>query len=168
MAAVRPPGPEVGEVVDGTLPGAEGSELRYRLYRPATPGPHPMVAYFHGGGWVLGSHDSDDPFCRDLCVRADAVIVDLRGNPGVLRLHLRRPVSLGGEVRAVEPIGNRQDDPTLRFGPVEIVANFENLLDVKQPDYSPLVRPAPTTGGRWTTGIRPVPTQPAPASVSLP
>jgi cation diffusion facilitator CzcD-associated flavoprotein CzcO/acetyl esterase/lipase len=74
-AAQRPPGPEVGEIVDGTFPGADGSELAYRLYRPETPGPHPVVAYFHGGGWVLGAHDSDDPFCRDLCVRTGALIV---------------------------------------------------------------------------------------------
>ena len=67
-AAMRPPGPEVGEIVDGTLPGPAG-DLDYRLYRPATPGPHPIVVYFHGGGWVLGSETSDDPFCRDLCVR---------------------------------------------------------------------------------------------------
>ena len=73
-AAVRPPGPDVGEIVDGTYPGAAG-DLNYRLYRPATPGPHPVVAYFHGGGWVLGSHDSDDPFCRDLCVRSGAIIL---------------------------------------------------------------------------------------------
>ena len=32
--AMSPPGPEVGEVVDGTLPGADGSTLDYRLYRP--------------------------------------------------------------------------------------------------------------------------------------
>ena len=76
MAAERPPGPDVGEVVDGALPGAAG-DLPYRLYRPATPGPHPVVAYFHGGGWVLGSLDSDDPLCRDLCVRADAVVVSV-------------------------------------------------------------------------------------------
>ena len=73
-AAVRPPGPDVGEIIDGTLPGAVG-ELAYRLYRPQSEGPHPIVAYFHGGGWVLGGHDSDDPFCRDLCVRSDAIIV---------------------------------------------------------------------------------------------
>jgi cation diffusion facilitator CzcD-associated flavoprotein CzcO/acetyl esterase/lipase len=72
--AARPPGPEVGETVDGVFPGAAG-DLEYRLYRPASPGPHPVVVYFHGGGWVLGSHDSDDPFCRDLCVRSDMVIV---------------------------------------------------------------------------------------------
>jgi len=76
-AAIRPPGPDVGEIVDGTLPGADGSELEYRLYRPATDGPHPIVAYFHGGGWVLGSHEADDPLCRDLCVQSGAVIVSV-------------------------------------------------------------------------------------------
>lgn len=40
-----------------------------------------------------------------------------------------------------------------QFGPVEIVANFENLLDVRQTRYHPLVLPAPTVGGRWTTDV---------------
>jgi acetyl esterase/lipase len=74
FSAQRPPGPQVGEIVDGVYPGAAGP-LNYRLYRPATPGPHPLVVYFHGGGWVLGHHASDDPLCRDLCVRSDCVIV---------------------------------------------------------------------------------------------
>ena len=76
MAAERPPGPQVGEVVDGTLPGAAGP-LTYRLYRPANAGPHPIIVYFHGGGWVLGSYDSDDPFCRDICVRSSAIVVSV-------------------------------------------------------------------------------------------
>jgi acetyl esterase/lipase len=75
-SAQRAPGPEVGEMVDGVLPGA-GGDLNYRLYRPATPGPHPVVVYYHGGGWVLGSHDSDDPMCRDLCVRSGALIISV-------------------------------------------------------------------------------------------
>ncbi len=75
-AAMRPPGPEVGEIVDGTLPGAVG-ELAYRLYRPATAGPHSVVVYFHGGGWVLGNAQSDDPFCRDLCVQSGCLIVSV-------------------------------------------------------------------------------------------
>lgn len=74
-AAERPPGPDVAEVVDGVIPGPAG--LTYRLYRPASPGPHPIVAYFHGGGWVLGDLDSDDPLCRDLCARSDAVVVSV-------------------------------------------------------------------------------------------
>ena len=82
MGEQRPDGPPVGEIVDGTLAGAEG-DLAYRLFRPASPGPHPIVAYFHGGGWVIGSETSDDPLCRDLCVRSDAIIlsVDYRHAP---------------------------------------------------------------------------------------
>jgi acetyl esterase/lipase len=76
LLAGRPPGPEVGEIVDGVLAGAAG-DLRYRLYRPVGLGPHPIVAYFHGGGWVLGSHESDDPLCRDLCLRSGAIVVSV-------------------------------------------------------------------------------------------
>jgi acetyl esterase/lipase len=74
MSAALPPGPDVGEIVDGVLPGATG-DLAYRLYRPPTPGPHPIVVYFHGGGCVLGDAISDDPLCRDLCARSDAVVI---------------------------------------------------------------------------------------------
>jgi cation diffusion facilitator CzcD-associated flavoprotein CzcO/acetyl esterase/lipase len=76
LGAARMPGPEVGDVLDGRLPGAVG-ELPYRLYLPASPGPHPVIAYFHGGGWVVGDHDSDDPLCRDLCDRIGAVVVSV-------------------------------------------------------------------------------------------
>jgi cation diffusion facilitator CzcD-associated flavoprotein CzcO/acetyl esterase/lipase len=74
--AGRPAGRPVGEVVDGTLPGS-GGPLPYRLYQPATPGPHPVVVYFHGGGWVLGDEQSDDPFCRDLCRRSGMIFVSV-------------------------------------------------------------------------------------------
>jgi cation diffusion facilitator CzcD-associated flavoprotein CzcO len=78
FAKQRPAGPAVGEIVDGTWPG-RAEDLRHRLYRPATPGPHPIIVYFHGDGWawVLGSEVSDDPLCRDLCVRSDAVVVSV-------------------------------------------------------------------------------------------
>lgn len=72
----RPPGRPVGAVVDGTLPGPDGP-LPYRLYRPDTPGPHPIVVYFHGGGWVLGDEQSDDPFCRDMCRRSGLAFVSV-------------------------------------------------------------------------------------------
>jgi acetyl esterase/lipase len=77
-AAIRPPSPEVGSVTDGVMPGP-GGDLPYRLYRPAAPpdSPRPIVVYFHGGGWVLGDLDSDDPLCRDLCARSGAVVVSV-------------------------------------------------------------------------------------------
>ena len=76
LNAGRPAGRPVGDVVDGTLLGTDGP-LPYRLYRPATPGPHPIVVYFHGGGWVLGDQQSDDPFCRDMCRRTGMIFVSV-------------------------------------------------------------------------------------------
>ncbi|WP_426436220.1 flavin-containing monooxygenase [Bradyrhizobium genosp. P] len=72
----RPAGRPVGELGTGMLQGADGP-LPYKLYRPATPGPHPIVVYFHGGGWVLGDELSDDPFCRDLCRRTGMIVVSV-------------------------------------------------------------------------------------------
>jgi cation diffusion facilitator CzcD-associated flavoprotein CzcO/acetyl esterase/lipase len=72
----RPAGRPVGEIVDGRLPLTGGS-LPYRLYRPAAPGPHPIAIYFHGGGWVLGDEQSDDPFCRDICRRSGMIVVSV-------------------------------------------------------------------------------------------
>ena len=40
-----------------------------------------------------------------------------------------------------------------QFGRLEAVANFENLLNVRQTQTDPLVRPTPTTGGRLTTDV---------------
>jgi acetyl esterase/lipase len=78
----RPTGPEIGEIVDGTFPGPAG-DLDYRLYRPKTPGPHAVIVYYHAGGWVLGDPRSDDPLCRDICDRTDAIVlsVDYRHAP---------------------------------------------------------------------------------------
>ncbi|MEM8904515.1 MAG: alpha/beta hydrolase fold domain-containing protein [Actinomycetota bacterium] len=109
-SAERPPGPDVGEIVDGTLPGADG-DLAYRLYRPDSAGPHPVVAYFHGGGWVLGDSQSDDPLCRYLCAHADTLVisVDYRHAPearfpaaaddaiAAVRWISRNAASLGGD-----------------------------------------------------------------------
>ena len=108
--AVRAPGPEVGEIVDGTYPGADG-DLAYRLYRPSTDGPHPVVVYYHGGGWTIGDAVSDDPFCRDLCDRTGALVVsvDYRHGPeapfpaaaddawAALRWVAEHAVELGGD-----------------------------------------------------------------------
>ena len=40
-----------------------------------------------------------------------------------------------------------------QLGQFEVVANFENLLNVRQTDTDPLTRPTPTIGGRWTTDV---------------
>jgi len=46
-----------------------------RVYRPAVAGPVPTIAYFHGGGWVIGDLDTHSAVARRLCVQTEAVVV---------------------------------------------------------------------------------------------
>lgn len=66
----------VGEVIERGVPGPAG-EVPLRIYRPQAPGPHPVVVYFHGGGWVIGDLDTADAACRDLCETAGCVVVSV-------------------------------------------------------------------------------------------
>ena len=49
----RSPGPEVAKVEDRTIPGPD-SDVPVRIYTPEGDGPFPILAWFHGGGWVVG------------------------------------------------------------------------------------------------------------------
>jgi acetyl esterase len=73
----------VGAVRDLTIDGAAGP-LRARHYAPAEMGgPHPLLVYFHGGGWVIGDLDTHDGACRMLCRHAGLQVlsVDYRMGP---------------------------------------------------------------------------------------
>jgi iron complex outermembrane receptor protein len=39
------------------------------------------------------------------------------------------------------------------LGPAKLFVNAENLLDVRQTDWDPLVRPFMGRGGRWTNDV---------------
>jgi acetyl esterase len=60
----------VGEVRDLTAAG-----LPARLYVPDEPGPHPLLVYFHGGGFVAGDLDTHDAPCRVLCRHSGAQVL---------------------------------------------------------------------------------------------
>ncbi|MGB9964147.1 alpha/beta hydrolase [Halobacterium hubeiense] len=68
--------PEVGRVVDRTIPGPAG-DLPVRLYRPAGDGPFPTVVFYHGGGFVLGSLETHDLFCRHLARESGCVVMSV-------------------------------------------------------------------------------------------
>jgi acetyl esterase/lipase len=59
-----------------SIPGPAGP-LALRIYVPheATKGPQPALVFFHGGGWVAGSLDTHDGFCRRLCEAAGCRII---------------------------------------------------------------------------------------------
>jgi acetyl esterase len=58
--------------------------LRARHYEPPDPGgPHPLLVYYHGGGFLYGDLDTHDNVCRILCRHAGAHVlaVDYRLAP---------------------------------------------------------------------------------------
>ena len=73
---------EIEAVRDVRVPGPAGP-IGTRLYTPASPTPLPVLVYFHGGGWVMGSLDTHDGLCRSLANRTPCVVasVDYRMAP---------------------------------------------------------------------------------------
>lgn len=50
-------------------------KIPLRLYAPSTEIGLPMVVFYHGGGWVLGSLDSHDHPCRMLAQRSGCMVI---------------------------------------------------------------------------------------------
>jgi acetyl esterase len=75
MVAQGDPEP-VGRVENRSFPGP-GGDVPIRIYSPAGAGPHPVLVYFHGGGWVLCNLDTHDGTCRSLCNQAGCVVVSV-------------------------------------------------------------------------------------------
>ena len=48
-----------------------------RLYRPNDSGDLPLLVYYHGGGWVLGSVESHDSVCRALCMQTPCAVLSV-------------------------------------------------------------------------------------------
>lgn len=67
-------GEPVADVTETTIPGPAAG-LRLRVYRPAGTGPWPVLVYFFGGGWSLGTLDTCDGVCRMIANAAGCVTV---------------------------------------------------------------------------------------------
>jgi acetyl esterase/lipase len=70
------PGETVTRVEDRRLPGPEG-EIAVRIYAPEGARGGPAIAYFHGGGWVIGSRETHDALCRSLANRSGCTVVSV-------------------------------------------------------------------------------------------
>jgi acetyl esterase len=68
--------PAVDVVRDLTISGP-GGDLPVRIYLPAAETPAPVLVFYHGGGWVLGTLDSADDICRRFARRANCVVVSV-------------------------------------------------------------------------------------------
>ena len=129
------PSHKLARVDDLKMPARDGFELPARLFAPASEDPLPVLLYFHGGGFTVGSVATHEPLCRHLAHLAHCAVVSvdyrlaperqfptavhdawdslawLRDNAAALRLDGSRIAvggdSAGGTLAAVTAIGAR-------------------------------------------------------------
>ena len=93
------PAPAADEA-DRTIPGGPTGSIRIRTVRPhGAKGNLPVVMYFHGGGWILGSKATHDRLVRELATatRAEIVFVDYERSP-----EARYPVAIEQDYAATK------------------------------------------------------------------
>lgn len=70
------------DIEEKVFPGGPTGEVSVRIYRPVgAKGLLPVVMYFHGGGWILGSKNTHDRLVRDLVNGSDAAFVFVNYTP---------------------------------------------------------------------------------------
>ena len=79
MIAQFVPMPEYSTVsVELLTIAASGLQLPLRVYRPPLKDElPPAMVFFHGGGWVVGTLDTHDPYCRALAHEAGMVVISV-------------------------------------------------------------------------------------------
>ncbi|GAC1368355.1 MAG: hypothetical protein NVSMB44_34760 [Ktedonobacteraceae bacterium] len=76
MNTSDPNPPPVQSAVDRTIPGPAG-EIPIRIYTPTGQGPFPVLAFFHGGGFVIGTIEAYDSICRMLTNMTPCITVSV-------------------------------------------------------------------------------------------
>jgi acetyl esterase len=71
------PSHKLARVADLKIPARDGFELTARLFAPASEHPLPVLLYFHGGGFTVGSVATHEPLCRHLAHLAHCAVVSV-------------------------------------------------------------------------------------------
>jgi acetyl esterase len=66
----------VARVEDRLIPGPD-AQIPVRLYAPQGRAPFPVLVFFHGGGFVIGSIELYDEFCRALANGAGSIVISV-------------------------------------------------------------------------------------------
>ena len=68
---------KLARVEDLDLAARDGHTLKARLVAPASDHPLPVLLYFHGGGFTVGSIATHEPLCRHLAHLAHCAVVSV-------------------------------------------------------------------------------------------
>lgn len=67
-------------VIVKNIPGGGNHNIPMRLYKGKNvkgSSPLPLLIYFHGGGWSMGSLDTSEKFCRALASKGNVIIISV-------------------------------------------------------------------------------------------
>ena len=76
VAAFGGPPESLARVEERSIPGPAG-KIVLRVYTPEGRGTLPVLVYFHGGGWVIGTFETHDGVCHHLAKQSQAVVVSV-------------------------------------------------------------------------------------------
>ena len=128
-----------------------------RLYRPSA-GTRPLLVYFHGGGWVVGSVAISDSFCRALANRSDAVVLSVEYR---LAPEHRYPIAADDAQRATEWAARHASDlgidaSRIAVGGSSAGGNLAAVVALRARERGPAIRAqllhVPVTDHDFTTG----------------
>lgn len=71
-----PPRIPIARVEDRLIQGQYGP-IPIRIYFPEGAGPFPIVIFYHGGGFVIGSIDSHENICRQIARDGSVIVVSV-------------------------------------------------------------------------------------------
>jgi acetyl esterase len=74
LSELSGPGPAMHRVWDETVETADGYSIGVRVLLP-TASPLAVLAYYHGGGWVIGAIDHFETLGREIAARTGAAVV---------------------------------------------------------------------------------------------
>lgn len=69
------PPEKMWSVTEELVPVSKGESIQLTIYKPDNSGNHPLLMFFHGGGFVIGNVEMYDLACRRLAKQNNSVIV---------------------------------------------------------------------------------------------
>ncbi|MDM5333196.1 alpha/beta hydrolase [Ureibacillus composti] len=69
--------PNIHQIEERFIKAKDGEEIRLRIYTPEGEGPFPVLVYYHGGGWVIGSVEGFEAANRLVATEGNVVVVSV-------------------------------------------------------------------------------------------
>lgn len=98
-------------IEDLTIPGGPNGQVSIRIIRPENAtGKLPVIMYFHGGGWILGSKNTHDRLVREIANGANAAVVFVNYTPSP---EAKYPVPIEEDYTATKYVAEHGDELNL-------------------------------------------------------